>query len=195
MKVLIDNGHGCYTQGKRSPDGLLYEYRWTRDMAARLEAALKANGIDAQRIVPEEMDISLRERCRRANTELSKAHGSDVILISIHINAAGSDGNWHDAKGWSVFISPNASSKSKLLANCLYEEAERAGLQGNRSIPKERYWVQNLAICRDTDCPAVLTENMFQDNRDDAAFLRSEEGKQTIIDVHLQGIIKYISKL
>ena len=55
MKVLIDNGHGSNTPGKRSPDGRLREYAYTREIASRLEMELRKNGIDAERIVKEEM--------------------------------------------------------------------------------------------------------------------------------------------
>jgi N-acetylmuramoyl-L-alanine amidase len=48
-------------------------------------------------------------------------------------------------------------------------------------------------MCRDTSCPAVLTENLFQDNKDDVAFLLSDEGKKKIVDIHVQGILKYIN--
>ena len=33
MKILIDNGHGCNTPGKRSPDGRFREYAWVREIA------------------------------------------------------------------------------------------------------------------------------------------------------------------
>lgn len=36
MKILIDNGHGRETPGKRSPDGRLLEYAYTRDIARHL---------------------------------------------------------------------------------------------------------------------------------------------------------------
>ena len=50
-------------------------------------------------------------------------------------------------------------------------------------------------MCRDTNCPAVLTENMFQDNKEDVDFLLSEEGKQMITYIHVNGIIDYIKSL
>lgn len=43
--------------------------------------------------------------------------------------------------------------------------------------------------------PAVLTENLFMDNKEDVKFLLSEEGKKQIIDLHVQGIKKYIEQL
>lgn len=36
MKILIDNGHGSNTAGKRSPDCRLMEYAYTREIADRV---------------------------------------------------------------------------------------------------------------------------------------------------------------
>ena len=36
MKILIDNGHGIDTKGKRSPDGRLMEYAQNRLLAGRI---------------------------------------------------------------------------------------------------------------------------------------------------------------
>ena len=192
MKILIDNGHGSNTSGKCSPDGKLREYAWARDIASRLVAELKKRGLDAERIVTEETDISLRERCRRVNAICAKLGSKNVMLISIHINAAKSDGRWHDASGWSGWVAPNASQKSKILAQTLYDEVAKRNLKGNRSVPSCRYWVGNFAIVRDTNCPAVLTENLFQDNKAEVEFLMSERGKQEIVNLHADAIQKYI---
>lgn len=191
MKIIIDNGHGRDTAGKRSPDGRLLEYAYAREIAVRLERELKARGYDAQRIVPEENAISLKERCNRAN-RIYAAAGKKAILVSIHCNAAGADGKWHDARGWSAYVSRNASKKSKELACRLIDAAETQGLKVRRYSQNEPYWTQNLAICRDTNCPAVLTENLFQDNREDVDYLLSEKGKQTIVELHMNGIMEYL---
>ena len=42
IKILIDNGHGIDTAGKCSPDGSLREYKWAREIAARVVNALRA---------------------------------------------------------------------------------------------------------------------------------------------------------
>lgn len=192
--VLIDNGHGSDTPGKCSPDGRHREYLWARDVAQRLEKALTEEGITATRIVTEQRDIRIAERCRRANAVCRQHGAKNVILVSLHNNAAGNEGQWLDARGWTVHVSLNASSRSKRLAQLLYDQAERLGLQGNRSVPKERYWIQNLGICRDTNCPAVLTENLFQDNREDVAILQSEEGRRRIVELHVEAIKNYIKE-
>lgn len=193
MKILIDNGHGIDTAGKRSPDGRLREYAYAREIALRLEKALKARGYDAERIVTEENDIPLSERVKRANRIYAET-GKKAILVSIHCNAAGADGNWHDAHGWAAYVSQNASVKSKTLARCLIEAAKDKGLKVREYSHQVPYWTQSLAMCRDTHCPAVLTENLFQDNKNDVDYLLSEAGKEAIMGLHVNGIIKYIER-
>mgnify|MGYP003524248588 FL=1 len=46
-------------------------------------------------------------------------------------------------------------------------------------------------MCRDTICPAVLTENLFQDNKEDVKFLLSNEGKEIIANIHVNAILEY----
>ena len=41
MKILIDNGHGIDTKGKRSPDGRLLEYAQNLLLAGRIVSALR----------------------------------------------------------------------------------------------------------------------------------------------------------
>lgn len=191
MIVILDNGHGSNTPGKCSPDGKLKEYSYAREVVRGIHQALSEEGIDSHILTPEQTDISLKERVTRAN-KIYKDNNKQAILISVHCNAAGSDGKWHSAKGWSVYVAQNASKNSKKLANCIAEEAADSGLKMRYYLPDQSYWVQSLAICRDTNCPAVLTENLFQDNKEDVEFLLSEEGKQKIIDLHVKGIKKYL---
>lgn len=192
MLVLLDNGHGLETPGKRSPDGRVREYAYTRSIVRLIEAALTAQGISVERIAPGDTDIPLKERIATVN-QLCRKHGpQNCLLVSVHLNAAGSAGQWLQARGWSCFVSPNASSRSKHLASLLLHEAEALDILGNRYIPDCHYWTANLAMTRDTLCPAVLTENLFQDNRDDVDFLLSDYGRQAIADLHTNAIIRYI---
>lgn len=193
MIILIDNGHGVETPGKRSPDGRLREYAWAREIARRIAIALQREGIDARLLVPETTDIPLSVRTRRVN-EVCKAEGArNVCLVSIHNNAAGADGRWHDARGFAVYVSNNAGQGSRRLAAEFYAGAKARGLTGNRATPPQGFWQASLAMCRDTKCAAVLTENLFQDNREDVAYLLSSEGKTAIADLHVNAISNYIA--
>lgn len=193
MKILIDNGHGSNTPGKRSPNGSILEYKYTREIAQRVVEELKARGYDAERLVTEEYDVSLGERCRRVNAKC-KAHGShNVLLVSIHNNAAGA-GGWMNARGWSAYTT-KGRTLSDTLADCLYKAAE-AYLVGQK-VRKDMQdgdadWEENFYILRNTLCAAVLTENFFMDSREDVAYLLSEAGKMAIVKVHVEGIIAYI---
>ena len=62
MKILIDNGHGVNTPGKRSPDGRFREYAWAREIARAIVADCKDLGYDAELLVPEEYDVCLSGR-------------------------------------------------------------------------------------------------------------------------------------
>ncbi len=39
----------------------------------------------------------------------------------------------------------------------------------------------------------IRTEKLFMDNREDVAFLESEEGAKIIINLHVDGILQYLS--
>ena len=196
MKILLDNGHGFDTPGKRSPDGHFREYAYNRYLAFLIRERLLALGLDAQLVVPEREDISLKERCRRVNVICRQLGNDQVILLSIHVNAAGNGQNWLDARGWSCFTT-RGKTKADVLATCLYEAAKNhlTGMKirtdftdGDPDIEKDFY------IIRHTSCPAVLTENLFMDNREDVAFLESEEGARAIVNLHVDGILQYLSR-
>ena len=196
MKILLDNGHGQETAGKRSPDGSFREYAWAREIARRIETELRNRGFDVQRIVTEENDVPLSERSRRVNEICGRYGKENVILVSVHVNAA-KDGQWANARGWSAYTS-NGETKSDKLANCLYFAAAEAlplGTKFRKDFSDgDADWEENFWILRKTSCPAVLTENLFMDNREDLAVLNSDEGKAAIVQLHVEGIIMYLKQ-
>ena len=191
MIVLLDAGHGVETPGKRSPDGRLREYAYAREIVDRVAAELRQRDYDADIVVPTESDLALKERVKYANA-IYNAAGGDALLVSVHCNAAGDGSSWMNAQGWSAHVSLNASENSKALATCLISAAEGGGIKVRKYTSKLPYWPQDLAICRDTLCPAVLTENLFMDNQEDVEYLLSEDGKRAITYIHVQGILDYI---
>lgn len=214
MIILIDNGHGIDTLGKCSPDKSLREYKWVREIATMLCNFLKNVGYDARLIVPEETDISLKERCRRVNAICDKEGKDNVLFVSIHSNAAGADGKWKTAGGWCVYTSPG-QTKSDILATEIWNAAkewltpyidrfpllQRKGEYDSRQRPMRADWSDGdpdyearFAVLTGTKCAAVLTESLFQDNKADVEFLHSHEGKNAIVRLHADGIMSYISK-
>ena len=80
MKILIDNGHGNNTPGKRSPDGKFREAIYTREIAWRIISDLNDRGYDAEILVPESEDISLEDRVSRVNAHCKTIGKSNVIF-------------------------------------------------------------------------------------------------------------------
>ncbi|MCQ2152003.1 MAG: N-acetylmuramoyl-L-alanine amidase [Bacteroidales bacterium] len=122
MKILLDPGHDLETPGKRSPDGLFLEYEYNRTIASRVTVELLDCGYDASLLVPEISDIPLVERCRRVNAVCDEVGAANVILVSIHVNAAGS------------------------RRNLLSKHSPRPTLTGLTSICRNKY--QNCWYCR-----------------------------------------------
>ena len=195
IKILIDNGHGVNTPGKRSPDGRFREYAWAREIARAIVADCKDLGYDAELLVPEEYDVCLSARCYRANCWCERLGKSNVLLVSIHVNAVGKGDRWYNATGWSAYTC-KGQTRSDKLADCLYKQA---GLW----LPGHRLRIDysdgdpdiesDFAILKKTACPAVLTENGFQDCEESLQFLESKEGKEDIIGLHVDGILDFIN--
>ena len=202
VKILVDNGHGNNTEGKRSPYSLCkvepaidyYEYKWNREIAKPIVDGLKELGYNADLLVPEDIDVSLTERANRVN-EVCEEYGSgNVILISIHANASGNGQKWMAAKGWSAYTT-RGTTKSDTIAEYLYAEAEKNFVGRKIRTDKsdgDKDWEDNFYICRKSKCPAVLTENFFYDHVDDIKYILSEEGRKAVIKTHIDGITNYI---
>ena len=196
MKVLIDPGHGIDTSGKRSPDGLFLEYLWNRQVADMLLERLVSMGIDASLVVTETNDVTLRNRVNRVNTICNKVGASNVLLVSIHANAAGNGSSWQNAKGWSCYTS-KGKTKSDQVAECLYEAFEEEFPE--RKIRKDmsdgdRDWEENFYVLEKSRCPAVLLENFFYDNKEECTWMLQEETKRRIASAAAKGIAKYVGK-
>ena len=218
MKILIDCGHGINTVGKCSPDAskgivtspyYFKEYAWAREVGAMVCFLLQSEGYDAELIVQEEVDIPLQDRTNRVNKICYDLGKSNVILISIHVNAAASDAQWHDARGWSIYTSPG-NTKSDALATCIFKVAEKEfstpgcdylkNFKSGKQKPiRSDYsdgdpdYESNLWMLSKTSCPAVLVENFFQDNREDVYYLKSYSGKSSCAKVMVKGIKDYIA--
>ena len=204
MLILIDNGHGLETPGKRSPDGKFLEATYTREIARKVVADLKDRGYNAQLLVPETQDIPLSERVRRVNaaclsrTVMPGPTGHpNVILVSIHVNAAGNGSQWLNASGWSVYTC-KGQTESDRLAGILYEAAIK-NFPGRRIRTDfsdgDPDWEEGFYILRKSLCPAVLTENFFMDNHSDLEYLQSRAGKQAVVDTHVEGIVEWLESM
>ena len=206
--VLLDNGHAKSTAGKRSPkldDGtIFYEWEFNRDIVNRIAKGLDKLGIKYHVLVPEtEKDIALTTRANRANEYCKKYGTKNCFFISVHSNAFGDGKSWTDPGKWSVWTTVGVTTSDD-YAKTIYNVAEemlapygfgcRNGkVQGNGNAGPD--YEQNFTVIYKTWCPAVLTENLFYTNKKECQWLMTEEGRQVIADIHIEGIRRIVKKI
>lgn len=223
--VILGTAHRKRTPGKCSPDYSFKEYRYSREIISEIKPVLvdygyqvfvdlEADDLPRNMQTPNVKLETQRELGLRVNyvNEICREHGRDnCIYVSIHNDAAGTDGKWHDCGGWSCFTSVG-KTRADYLAECMYKSAESnlesyslrfyelkaKGFYNKKQQPirtdtsdgdmdKE----SNLYVLKNTICPAVLTENLFQDSKNDVEYLLSDEGRHVISRLHLEGIMRY----
>ena len=192
--IILGTAHGSNTPGKRSPDGRLREYAWSREIVGMVESELKAKGYNVEVDLRQDYEPSLAFRVSVVNNLCTKA--KNALYVSIHVNAAGMGDKWMSAKYWTVWTS-RGQTKGDKLASRLWVAANELMPS---SMPVKADWKDgdadfesNFYVLAKTACPACLTENFFQDNKENVEWLLSDEGKKTITEVHVKGIINYIT--
>ena len=162
--VILDNGHGEDTPGKRSPvwkDGTqLFEWKFNRTIVDNIIKYLDVANISYIKLVEEDNDISLQERVNRVNSIYKQYKDKyKVYLISVHGNAAESS----NAEGIEVFTSVG-ETKSDSIAEICYKELSNLGWKMRPFKKDKMAKEENFYILKNTNCPAILTENGFYTN-------------------------------
>ena len=220
--VMLDAGHGVDTPGKRSPEGMLaeegqvalFEWEFNRDIVSRIANKLAELGIQFNLVVETHKDIPLPVRTNYVNAYMQRYPRTKVILISVLANAASKP---NTGTGFEAFTSPGYTEADK-LAELFYKHAEKALSKKSVNVPVIKNGVltdklemkefefefredlsdgdrdkeARFKMLVGTNCPAVLTENLFMDNETDLLFLLSEEGKDIIADYHVEAIKEYL---
>lgn len=194
LTVILDAAHGSNVSGKRSPDGLFLEYKFSREVIDRLKAlfTVVCKDIVVVESVEGDLEPGLQQRCRVANRQTMPA-----IFISIHANAAGSDGRWHDARGFEIFTSIG-KTKADALATEIFSSFKNTFPEyklrkdyTDGDPDKEA----NFAVLSGTKMPAVLIETGFQDNHDDAAIMANDEFQAMFARSIIDGVVSYAEKV
>ena len=201
--VILDNGHGGLIKGKYTtcPNHTsnpktwkkmhihygkpIYEGVFNRKVVDMIAEILFEKEINFHVLVPENKDISLKERVKRIN-EIVEKEGNDCYLVSIHGNAFNSE-----AYGYEVFTS-RGQNESDLLAEVFFQEMKamfpdkkmRTDKSDGDSDKEANFYIFK---CK---CPSVLTENFFFDNPVDARMMMSKEGIEKLAQAHVNAIIK-----
>ncbi|WP_028888819.1 N-acetylmuramoyl-L-alanine amidase [Tenacibaculum ovolyticum] len=196
MIVLLDNGHGglvsgkYQTKGKKKDwgnSGIIYEGEFNRAIVNGIIEQLTSLNIPYVNIAPEYRDVTLKTRVNRANKFTKKK----CFYLSIHSNAGGGHGS-------EIFTSPG-NTKSDAIATIFGEEYSKT-FPTNRlrtdysdgDLDKER----KFYVLMKTAMPAILTESFFMDNYEEyITILRTKEGRQKIINYHVNAIVRVKNEL
>ena len=209
---LIDEGHGDMVDGHYTtpsekskqykfdppPDGeplQIYEGVINRAIGRKLKAMLALAKIDHFSISPGFEDMPLRERVDTAD-RLYHQHKNDsgkyCIYVSLHSNKITKEieGASRTATGYMVFTS-RGQTKSDLVANIFIERYKKdAELWPMRKefSDGDADFEADFYVLRKTDCPAILLENLFYDEVEQARYLASEQGQDRIATVIFNAI-------
>lgn len=199
---LLDAGHGGIKNGAYTtapgkmfifPDAVaIFEGVVNREITRRLRRKLIENNIDFIPVYDEIEDTSLITRTNLANSIFSKDRRA--VYLSIHCNSIFP--NLGGGKGFELFTFVG-QNKSDIIAqifgttykNFFPEFPFRADI-ADGDLDKE----MNLHVLRETNCPALLIENLFFDNKEEAIYLLSDRGLQSIADC-LLSCIKNVERL
>ena len=199
--ILLNIAHSDDTAGKRSPDGKFREWAYSTEICQRVANELESHGFIVRLIKQKTYygpSKGLKQVVDDANAICNEYGAKNCIFVSIHVNASAKAG-WDVATGWGAYTSIG-KTKADTLAEDLYWAAEQVLTPKGKKIRKDmsdgdKDYEESFYVLNKTLCPAVLTENFFQNTKTDVAYLESEEGKRDIVKIHVDGILAYIQKL
>ena len=173
VRIVLDAGHGGTDSG--AVGNGLREKDLTLNIVKKIGNLLNDyEGVEVHYTRTDDRFLELSERAAIAN-KLNADY-----FISVHINAGGGTGFE------SYIYNGNVSSATIAYQNVIHGEIMKA-IGNVKDRGKKR---ANYAVLRETKMPAILTENLFIDNPNDAAKLKSEQFLQQIAYGHVQGIVK-----
>ena len=140
---------------------------------------------------------SSQELVKRVQIVNAIAKKTDCLYVSIHVNASAKNG-WDKATGFAIYTSPG-ETKSDALATYIFDAAAELLKPTGKKFRKDMSdgdpdFEENFYVLRKTICPAVLTENFFQNSKSDVEFLESEDGFKTVVTYHVRGILTYLNR-
>lgn len=174
VKVYVDPGHGGNDPGAAGNG--LQEKNVTLAIATRVKNMLvnDYSNVTVRMSRTGDQTVSLAQRTNDANN-----WGADYFL-SIHINAGGGTG-YEDY----IHSSLADSSVTAGLRNTVHAEIVKVNELRNRGKKKA-----NFHVLRESNMPAILTENGFIDHASDASLMKQNSWLDKVARGHVNGLEK-----
>lgn len=195
--VLIDNGHGVNTKGKKCimPSGTMFEeWEFNRIIKLRLLSLLESVEYPYIDLVPESNDVPLELRTARENKyyRIFSDIDSEPIFISIHADAYDSP----KAKGITVFTS-KGETKADPIGNIFVEELSKLGMSNRYDIDENNNKGReaNFYVLKNTNSPAVLLELGFYTNPNDVTKMNDSDFQEEIVNCIYKALLRINKEL
>lgn len=179
-KIALDAGHGLYTSGKQTPDGIK---EWTLNDKVRDKVVAILKDYDVTIINTDNDEGNTDETLSYRVSKYLNA-GVDAF-VSIHHNAH--TGNWGNATGIEVFVDNNCTAADLKLANSIYNRMVKYTCLRGRGVKK-----LNFAVINQNKIPAVLCEGGFMDGTEDYKIITSESGQYHYAKAIAEGLIEFL---
>ncbi|WP_054859151.1 N-acetylmuramoyl-L-alanine amidase [Gracilibacillus sp. JCM 18860] len=174
VKIYIDPGHGGMDPGAVANG--LREKDLTLKISLKIRNLLNQykGGVSVRLSRTTDKTLSLRQRTNDANKWCAD------YLLSVHINAG-------SGTGYEDFIYSELSSNSDTAKkrDFMHEEINKQINMPNRGKKKA-----NFHMVRESNMPAILTENGFIDAANDAARLKTDAFLNDIAQGHVDGLVR-----
>lgn len=184
--IILDAAHGIEVPGKRSPDGKFREYKWSRDIIKLLIPKLQAQGYEVFQSNPTDNEVGLSNRSKAANS----INRPNKLFISLHVNAAGDGSKWLNARGYSIYTT-KGNNNSDILAECIMKQLALNFPELTARVDKSDKDLdieENFTVLVKTNCPSVLLEWLFQDNKADVTILNDPNYNNKLVDTLISAI-------
>ncbi|GGJ91286.1 sporulation-specific N-acetylmuramoyl-L-alanine amidase [Lentibacillus kapialis] len=174
MKLYLDPGHGGSDPGAQGNG--MDEKTVNLDIARRIRNILNQDYKNVHVRMSRTYD---RTKSLSARTTEANNWGADYYL-SIHCNSFNGS-----ARGYEDFIHSSLSDSSTTAAyqDTIHPEIIKVNQLQNRGQKKA-----NFHVLRETTMSALLTENGFIDNAQDAALIKDASWRQTVAQGHVNGL-------
>lgn len=197
MNIILTPAIPTGYQYRQSPninlDELTYLNRMTDDIILLLRESVKHTPF----ITITKLAGPIDQILTRLQTLTRTTPPTSNCLIAVGLNSTRMDGHQHSNKGWRVISNPESSQSSTLATALATAAMQTLGHRAtsNQDTATSLAHLNQTPILTATAIPAVLTLNLYQDNRQDTAYLLSSAGRRAITDLHVKGISAYLERL
>lgn len=178
--IALDAGHGLYTAGKQTPDGIK---EWTLNDNVADKVAEILSEYDCK-IIRTDMDEGATDESLEARWK-KYVYANVGAFVSLHHNAYLS--TWSGATGVEVYTDAAFTAEDRKLATLIYNKmVVYTGLRG-RGVKAKDYYVINQNYI-----PAVLVEGGFMDGTNDHKIITSDAGQSAYARAVAEGLIEFL---